>query len=88
MSSNGKVDRKISGDIPDLVFKYGENKLVCVEIGLTDNGTNGTKEMNEKRMKTPKMLRSFCGKIMRDYTLASPHNIKLVSFVISGNSPK
>lgn len=64
--------------------KVGCVQVGCVEIGLLNNGANGTKKLNEKKPKVPKMLRSFCGKIMMDYTIDTPRQIKLVAFVISG----
>lgn len=85
MSMTVIISRKVPGDIPDLVFKYGENELGCVEIGLSDNGANGTKELMEKKMKTPKMMRSFCGKIMADYMIDNPEKINIISYVISGS---
>ena len=83
IGSVDKVTRQASGDIPDLVFKYITNELGCVEIGLEDNGSNGTKELNERRIKTPKMMRSFCWKLISEYK-TNPTDIKIINFVISG----
>lgn len=80
----GNISRKIPGDIPDLVFKYGENEVGCVQIVLLNNGANGTKKLKDKKKKVPKILKSFCGKIMMDYTIDNPRQIKLVAFFISG----
>lgn len=82
----GNISRKIPGDIPDLVFKYGENEVGCVQIVLLNNGANGTKKLKDKKKKVPKILKSFCGKIMMDYTIDNPRQIKLVAFFISGAS--
>jgi hypothetical protein len=66
-----------------LSFIYSNNELGCVEIGLADNGGNGTKEINEKNIKVPKMMRNFCWKLINDYEV-DPKEIKVVGFVISG----
>ena len=60
ISSNAKVLRQTPGDVPDLSFNYLDNELGFVEIGLHDHGANSTKEMNERKIKTPKMMRNSC----------------------------
>lgn len=77
------MTREISGNIPDLLFKYASNELGCVEIGLENNGNKSTEELNEQRVKTPKMMRSFCWKIVKDYKTSSV-DFKIASFIISG----
>lgn len=59
---------------------YASNELGCVEIGLVDNGFNGTKEINERTIKAPKMMRNFCWKMTNEYEV----NPIEASFVISG----
>lgn len=51
-------------------------------MGLKDSGSNG-KELNERRIKTPKMMRSFCRKLVNKYKTDAAA-VKIVSFVISG----
>lgn len=84
MSMTEKIIRKVPGDIPDLVFKYGDNELGCVEIGLSNNGASGAKELLERKIKTPEIMRSFCRKIMTDYMIENPEKINIISYVISG----
>ncbi|GAA5811055.1 hypothetical protein MFLAVUS_004484 [Mucor flavus] len=84
IASTAKVERQAVGNIPDLSFLYSNNELGCVEIGLADNGSNGTKEINEKNIKVPKMMSDFCCKLVNDYEV-EPKEIKVVGFVISGH---
>ncbi|EIE78817.1 hypothetical protein RO3G_03522 [Rhizopus delemar RA 99-880] len=84
IGSTSKINRQAVGDISDLSFIYSNNELGCVEIGLADNGGNGTKEINEKNIKVPKMMRNFCWKLINDYKV-DPKEIKVVGFVISGH---
>lgn len=83
ISSVKKVQRQIHGDVSDLSFKYNDNELGCVDIGLNDNGANSTKEINERRIKTPKMMRNSCWKIISEYEM-NRASIGMVSFVTSG----
>ena len=77
------VTRQSNGNVPDLMFLYAANELGCLEIGLADSGPNGTKEMNERGLKIPKMLRDFCPKLVNEYEI-SPAGVKVVGMVISG----
>jgi hypothetical protein len=38
--------------------------LVASKLIFSDSGSNGTKEINERRIKTPKMMQIFLGKII------------------------
>ncbi|RCH85923.1 hypothetical protein CU098_003701, partial [Rhizopus stolonifer] len=83
ISSLKKVSRQIPGDVPDLSFKYNDNELRCVEFGLYDNDANSTKEVNERRIKTLKIMRNSCWKIVNEYEM-NLASINMVSFVMSG----
>lgn len=76
-------ERKTSGDHADLCFYYGSDELVCLEIGLTDSGSHGTKELNEAGIKVPIMMKNFALQISQQYGI-SRSNIKIVGFTISG----
>ncbi|KAI9481639.1 MAG: hypothetical protein EXX96DRAFT_538817 [Benjaminiella poitrasii] len=67
----------------NLTFKHLSSELGCVEIGLPDHGPNGTKKLQELKLKTPKMMRSFCSQIVEQYKVRAD-KIKIVSFIISG----
>lgn len=77
------MSRQIPADAPDLFFRYLDNEIGCVEIGLNDNGANSLKEMNEKKIKTPKIMRNSCWKIVKEYEM-NPARLNMVSFVLSG----
>lgn len=64
-------------------FKYNDNELRCVEFGLYDNDANSTKEVNERRIKTLKIMRNSCWKIVNEYEM-NLASINMVSFVMSG----
>lgn len=76
-------ERKLSGNHADLCFYYGSIELACVEIGLTDNGSHGTKEMNEIGFKAPIMMKNFAIQISQQYNIKMS-DIKVVGFMIYG----
>ncbi|KAI9030033.1 hypothetical protein CLU79DRAFT_802601 [Phycomyces nitens] len=76
-------ERMISGEHPDLCFYYGSNELACLELGLADSGSRGTKELNEVGIKVPIMMKNFALQISRQYGI-DMSGIKIVGFVISG----
>lgn len=78
-----KVSSQIPGDVPDLSFRYNGNDLGCVEIGLRDNGSNSTKEMNERIIKNPKVMRNSCWKMVKEYRM-DPASIRMIGFIMSG----
>ena len=78
-----QMNRQAVGDRFDLTFKHQTTELGCLEIGLTDHGPSGTKELQESSFKTPKMMRNFCHHIIDQYKVKAQH-IKVVSFIISG----
>lgn len=80
------MTRQRTGDAYDLVFKYLSSEVGCVEIGLHDKGPNGTKEVQEKGIKTPKMMKAFCCRILEQYPTSEATQIKTVGFVISGKT--
>jgi hypothetical protein len=77
------IERQASAEHADLVFKYVTSEIGCVEIGLEDHGPKGTKELNEKKIKAPRMMRNFCSRILEQYK-TKPTGIKAVSIIISG----
>lgn len=84
IGSNDRIERQQNADHADLVFRHNGYEIGCVEIGLDDYGSHGTKELNEKRLKTPKMMRCFCSRIVEQFKI-SPSEIKAVGILISGN---
>ncbi len=87
IGSEEKSERQKNSEHVDLVFMHNGYEVGCVEIGLNDHGPNGTKELNEKRLKTPKMLRCFCSRIVEQFK-TTPDEIKTVGIIISGKSLK
>jgi hypothetical protein len=85
LGTNQAINRQAVGDHVDLVFKTMSTEVACVEIGLKDFGSNGTKELQEKLFKTPKMMKAFCAKITEQYPKAKTEEIKIIGYVISGN---
>lgn len=83
LGKNQQLVRLANGDCADLTFKYLSLELACVEIGLVDHGEHGTKEIQEGRLKCPKMMRSFC-KQMTEQRKISEDKVKIVSFIING----
>lgn len=59
LGTQQQLTRQAAGDHADLVFKTMSTEVACVEIGLEDLGSRGTKELQEKLMKTLKMPSSF-----------------------------
>ncbi|KAG1524874.1 hypothetical protein G6F45_003749 [Rhizopus arrhizus] len=78
------LPRQKAGDAYDLVFKHFSSEIGCVEVGLKDKGPNGTKEMQEKGMKTPKMMKAFCCRMLEQYPTAEPNKIKTAGLIING----
>ncbi|KAI9483729.1 MAG: hypothetical protein EXX96DRAFT_632359 [Benjaminiella poitrasii] len=76
-------ERKTSGAHADLCFYYGSNELACLELGLADSGSHGTKELNEVGIKVPIMMKNFALQISRQYGI-NMSGIKIVGFMISG----
>ncbi|KAL0073762.1 hypothetical protein F4703DRAFT_1745744 [Phycomyces blakesleeanus] len=84
LGTNQQLVRQANGDCSDLTFKHLSSELGCVEIGLVDHGANGTKELQESKLKSPKMMRSFCKQIINQYKIKA-NKIKIVSFIINGS---
>ncbi|KAG1471251.1 hypothetical protein G6F56_002231 [Rhizopus delemar] len=84
LGTNQQLVRQANGDCSDLTFKYLSSELGCVEIGLVDHGANGTKELQELKLKSPKMMRSFCKQMIDQYKIKA-NKIKIVSFIINGS---
>ncbi len=85
LGANEALTRQAAGDHADLAFKTISAKVACVEIGLEDLGSKGTKELQEKLFKTPKMMKAFCARITDQYPKAKTEEIKIIEYLISGN---
>lgn len=83
LGSIDRIERQVAADHSDLTFKHLSFELGCVEIGLVDRGPNGTKELQGLKLKTPKMMRSFCSQIVEQYKIKA-NKIKIISAVING----
>ncbi|PHZ09890.1 uncharacterized protein RHIMIDRAFT_293870 [Rhizopus microsporus ATCC 52813] len=75
--------RKISGKHADLRYYYGSIEVACLEIGLVDSGSHGTKELNEVGIKAPIMMKSEALQISQQYGI-NMSGIKTVGFMIYG----
>jgi hypothetical protein len=75
LGTNQALTRQEAGDYADLVFKTMSTEVACVEIGLEDLGSKGTKELQEKLLKTPKMMKAFCARITEQYPQAKTEEI-------------
>ncbi|KAG1144472.1 hypothetical protein G6F37_012293 [Rhizopus arrhizus] len=84
LGTNQALTRQEAGDYADLVFKTMSTEVACVEISLEDLGSKGTKELQEKLLKTPKMMKAFCARITEQYPQAKTEEIKIIGYVISG----
>lgn len=83
LGSIDKIERQVFPEHSDLTFKHLSSELGCVEIGLVDHGPTGTKELQESKLKTPKMMRSFCSQIVEQYKIRADE-VKIASIIISG----
>lgn len=83
IGSMSKVCRKLSSERADLVFKHLSHEIGCLEIGLEDEGQNGTKEMNERSIKTPKMMKNFAHHLVQQYKIDASKIIS-IGLIISG----
>ncbi|KAG1369283.1 hypothetical protein G6F61_012462 [Rhizopus arrhizus] len=83
LGSINRMERQVAADHSNFTFKHLSSELECVEIGLVDHGPTGTKELQESKLKTPKMMRSFCSQIIEQYKIKA-NKIKIVSVIISG----
>ncbi|KAG2195011.1 hypothetical protein INT47_005611, partial [Mucor saturninus] len=84
LGTNQQLVRQANGDCSGLTFKYLSSELGYVEIGLVNHGANGTKELQESKLKSSKMMRSFCKQMIDQYKIKST-KIKIVSFIINGS---
>ncbi|CAO3645400.1 unnamed protein product [Mucor hiemalis] len=78
-----QLERMYNGDRADLTFKYLSLELGCVEIGLVDHGEHGTKELQEARLKCPKMMRSYCKQIVEQFKITA-EKVKIAALIING----
>ncbi|KAL9539230.1 hypothetical protein MBANPS3_010382 [Mucor bainieri] len=79
-----KISRQACGDHADLVFMHTSLEIGCVEIGLEDGGPNATKELQERDLKMPKMMKAFCLRLLEQFPSADKKFVNIVGFVISG----
>lgn len=85
ISSMSKVCRKQSSERTDLIFKHLSHEIGCLEIGLEDEGQNGTKEMNERSIKTPIMMKNFAYHLVQQYKIDAS-KIITIGLIISGKA--
>jgi hypothetical protein len=78
------LSRQKSAGCFDLVFRRLNTEIGCLEVGLEYVGTNGTKFMQEKGLKTPRMMKAFSLRIAEQYPTVDVSSIKIVGMVISG----
>lgn len=78
------ISRQIPGDHVDLSFIHKTVEVGCLEIGLCDKGSNGTKQLQERSLKTPRMMKAFGIQAVDSFPAADITNLEIVGFVISG----
>jgi hypothetical protein len=78
------LERQKNGDCFDLVFKRLSTEIGCLEVGLQYDGPNGTKFLQEKEFKIPRMMKAFSLRMIEQYPTVDIGNIKIVGMVISG----
>ncbi|KAI9247671.1 hypothetical protein BDA99DRAFT_591785 [Phascolomyces articulosus] len=83
LSSTEPTARHITGVQPDMKCLYLNYEIGFTEVGLKDDGENGTKELYESGMKAPKMLKDFFVSIIHERP-SIIHSIKTGAFIISG----
>ncbi|KAG0737057.1 hypothetical protein G6F66_008002 [Rhizopus arrhizus] len=76
--------RQIPGDLADLSFLHKSTEIGCLEIGLSEKGSNGTKELQEKSLKTPRMMKAFVIQAASSFPTIDISKVETVGFVISG----
>ncbi|CAO3648684.1 unnamed protein product [Mucor hiemalis] len=79
------IIRQVPGDYPDLALFSKSVELGCLEIGLTNKGSHGTKELQERGLKTPRMLKSYAMHILNPFPSADLANVETVGIAISGS---
>ncbi|KAI9490619.1 hypothetical protein BDB00DRAFT_875080 [Zychaea mexicana] len=83
LSSIEPTARHITGMQPDMKCLYLNYEIGFTEVGLKDDGENGTKELYESGIKAPKMLKDFFVSIINERP-SIIHSIKTGAFIISG----
>lgn len=78
------INRQKNADCFDLVFKKGNLELGCLEIGPNYKGQNATKYLQERGLKTPRMMKAFSLQILEQYPTVDLDKIDDLSIVISG----
>lgn len=76
--------RQVPGDLADLSFLHKSAEIGCLEMGLSDKGSNGTKELQEKSLKTPRMMMGFVILAASSFPTIDISKVETVGFVISG----
>lgn len=78
------LTRQKNADCFDLVFKRLNTEIGCLEIGLEYEGSNGTKFLQERRLKTPRMMKAFSLQMVEQYPAIDINKVKIVGIVVSG----
>jgi len=86
LGTQQQLTRQAAGDHADL--KTMSTEVACVEIGLEGLGSKGTKKLQEKLVKTPKMTKAFCARIVEQYPQAKTEDLKIFGYITSGNYNK
>lgn len=66
------------------MFKRLSIEIGCVEIGLDDEGPNGTKFLQEKEFKAPRMMKAFSLRMIDQFSVINIDRVTTVGAVISG----
>lgn len=76
--------RQIPDDPVDLLFLHNKStEIECLEIGLSDKGSNGTKKLQEKSLKTPRMMKAFVIQVANRFPTVDISKVETVGFVIA-----
>ncbi|EPB82438.1 hypothetical protein HMPREF1544_10825 [Mucor circinelloides 1006PhL] len=84
LGTQQQLTRQAAGDHADL--KTMSTEVACVEIGLEGLGSKGTKKLQEKLVKTPKMTKAFCARIVEQYPQAKTEDLKIFGYITSGTN--
>lgn len=69
-SGESKNQDRTIGSMSKVCRRQSSERAGCLEIGLEDKGENGTKEMNEKIIKTPIVMKNFVYYLVQQYKVA------------------
>lgn len=68
----------------DSAFKHLNIEICCLEIGLEFEGQNGTKLLQERGLKIPRMMKAFSLALTEQYPTIDLDQMKIVEIVVSG----